>query len=815
MAAVIPPTCVQRVATALGGKATPQQLQLIASNIQNAQQQILNAGGSPTSSLSQAAARVAQQAQLAALIQKRNAAINAIRYRAVTDYVTTHWKGKEAEGLRALLTGSIRAKAGARASAALEQRVLTNTYLGSLTTELDRAGLTDAWRTGSLDLEVARALWQMNQPTPNLAGLPAEAVGIAKAVHRVQEAARADANKAGAWIGKLEGWVVSQSHDAWKLMRSGFDTWRQSIEPRLDWARIEAERGPIADRAKWLGEVYANLASGVHLTARGASKTDGFKGPRNLAKGMSEERVLHFRDADAWHEYNQQFGRGSLREAVFHGLQSSARNTGLMRVFGTNPEAMFNRVTGELREAIRKTGTAEDSRKFDAAVNGWLRNRLAEITGEVNRPVNATVARYSANVRGWQSMAKLGGAVISSVTDLATYASELSYQGRGFLSGIGEAVGGVAKGRPKGERQEILSSLGVFFDSMVGDITRQGSLDETMGGHTSRALQTFFKWNLLEWWTDSLRSSAGLSMSHYLALNAKRTFADLSPDLQRTLGLFDIDAATWDRMRAAGVKQAQDGVEFMVPDGMQAADADKLRRYIVDRAETAVLQPDADSRSMLRQGTRAGTTWGEIARFVAQFKGFPTAFTRQVLGRELYGRGATVRESLRNGGAAGITQLMVATTILGYAAMVAKEAIKGRSPRDPKDGKTILAAMIQGGGAGIYGDFLFGEWSRFGRSALETAAGPAFSTAQDVVTLWSGLWRGQKDAGDALRLAVNNTPFANLFYTRVVADYLFLYDVQEALAPGTLRRMEQRVKRENDQTFLWSPAEDRLRPVTR
>lgn len=809
MVAVIPPNCVQRVATALGGKATPQQLQLIASNIQNAQQQILNLGGSPTGSLAQAAARVAQAAQLAALIQKRNATLNAIRYRAVTDYVTTHWKGKEAEGLRALLTGSIRAKAGARASAALEQRVLGNTYLGSLTTELERGGLVDAWRTGSLDLDVARALWALNSPNPNLAGFPAEAVGIAKAVHRVQEAARADANKAGAWIGKLEGWVVQQSHDAWKLMRSGFDTWRQSIETKLDWARIEAERGPIPDRAKWLNEVYANLASGVHLTAKGATKTDGFKGSRNLAKGMSEERVLHFRDADAWHEYNQQFGLGSLRESVFRGLQSSARNTGLMRVLGTNPEAMFNRVTSELRDKIRKTGTAEQSRKFDADVNGYLKNRMAELTGEVNRPVNAIGARYSANLRGWQSMAKLGGAVITSVTDLATYASELSYQGRGFLSGIGEAVTGVAQGRPKGERQEILSSLGVFFDSMVGDITRQGSLDETMGGHTSRALQTFFKWNLLEWWTDSLRSSAGLSMSHHLALNAKRAFADLSPDLQRTLGLFDIDAPTWDRMRAAGVKQAADGKEFLVTDGMQAADADKLRRYIVDRAETAVLQPDADSRSMLRQGSRAGTLTGELWRFIAQFKGFPVAFTRQVLGREVYGRGGDLGGTVK-----GLSQLMVATTVLGYAAMVAKDALKGRTPRDPQDPKTIAAAMIQGGGAGIYGDFLFGEFSRTGRRPIETLAGPVAGTAGEVIDLWSGLWRGQKDAGDALRLAVNNTPFANLFYTRIVADYLFLYDVQEALAPGTLRRMEQRAKRENDQTFLYSPSQDRLRPIT-
>ena len=805
----IPKECVGRVAKALGDKTTPQQLRLIADNLQNTAAQIAREGNASTNVLAAAASRQAKQAQLAALITKRNATLNAVRFRTLSDYIGANWKGQEAEGLRALLTGSIRARAGSRASAALEQRVLTNTYLGSLTTELERGGLIDAFRTGALDRDVARALWALNSPTPKLDGIPREAADIARAVHRVQEAARADANAAGAWIGKLEGWIVSQSHDSARLISAGFDQWRATIEPRLDWARIEAERGPIADKGAWLAETYDNLASGVHLKARGASKTDGFKGPGNLAKKMSQERVLHFRDADAWADYNEQFGRGNLREAVFGGLMGSARNTGLMRVFGPNPEAMVNRLTSDLRDQIRKSGDAKASRTFDEAVNGWLGNRVAEVTGEANRAVNAQLARYAANARAWQSMAKLGGAVISSVSDLATYASELSYQGRGFLSGVAEAVSGVAQGRAAGERKEILSSLGVFFDSLVGDITRTGSLDESMGGTTSRMLQQFFKWNLLEWWTDSLRSSAGLSMSHHLALQKGKAFAELSPDLQRTLGMFQIDAPTWDRLRAAGVKQAHDGVEFLVPDGLAAEDAQKLRRYVVDRADQAVLNPDADARAMVRQGTRAGTVSGELFRFIAQFKGFPVAFTRQVLGREVYGR-----EGLP-GTLKGLSQVMAATTVLGYAAMVAKDALKGRTPRDPADPKTIAAAMVQGGGAGIYGDFLFGQYSRNGNRALETLAGPVLGTTAEVANLWAKLRAGDADAGDALRLGISNTPFANLFYTRIALDYLFLYDVQEAIAPGTLRRMEQRVQRDNGQTFLWSPSQDRLQPLTR
>jgi hypothetical protein len=115
--------------------------------------------------------------------------------------------------------------------------------------------------------------------------------------------------------------------------------------------------------------------------------------------------------------------------------------------------------------------------------------------------------------------------------------------------------------------------------------------------------------------------------------------------------------------------------------------------------------------------------------------------------------------------------------------------------------------MLQGGGAGIYGDFLFGEFNRFGRSPVETAAGPAAGTAADVLALWAKLVRGQADGGDALRLALGNTPFMNLFYTRVALDYLFLYELQEAVSPGTLRRLERRTERETGQTYFARPSD--------
>jgi hypothetical protein len=778
---MIPKTCIQSVAAAT--KLSQAQLQGVSAQLSNMQRQAAQNGGSPAASLQQAAQMYAGKAQLAAVIAKRNAALNAVIYQRLADYVKTTWSGREAEGLRAVLTGSVEGRRGARASAANEQKVLTGTYWGQLTTELERAGVFQTFKTGTLDREVARALWAMNSQTPNLKGLPADAVAIAKAVHRVQEVSRTDANKAGAWIGKLEGYVVRQSHDPWKITRTSANDWAQYVLQRLDWARIEAQTGPINNKIGWLEEVHTSLASGAHLKSQGATSNNGFKGPGNLAKRMSEERVLHFKDADAWFDYNEKFGAGNMREAVVHGLRSSAQNTGLMRVLGPNPEAMFNRVSESVQAQVRGARDAKRTRALAAAVQpgGWLANRLGEVQGTSNIAANVTAARIGSNIRAFESMAKLGGAMLSSVTDIANYASEMSFQGQGFLSGIGEAVGAIGKGRPKGEQAEILSSLGVFFDHIVGDLTRTGSLDESFGGWTSRAMQHYFRFNGLNWWTDTLRGSAALSMSHNLAIQAGKSFDQLAPELQHTLGLFDIAAADWDHIRTNGLHQAADGRTYITADRLDEKRADQMRQYIVDRANTAVLEPDADARAMLRQGTRPGTMGGELARFVAQFKGFPVAYTRQVLGREIYGRGA---KPFADGAVRGIAQLIVATTVLGYAAMAAKDLAKGRTPRNPLDPKTIAAAMTQGGGAGIYGDFLFGEYTRFGRTPLETLAGPTLGTGAEAIALWSGLWRGKTDAGDALRFGLANTPFLNLFYTRVALDYLILYQVQEAVSPA-------------------------------
>jgi hypothetical protein len=236
----------------------------------------------------------------------------------------------------------------------------------------------------------------------------------------------------------------------------------------------------------------------------------------------------------------------------------------------------------------------------------------------------------------------------------------------------------------------------------------------------------------------------------------------------------------------------------------------KLGTFVSEQTREAMTEPTAGDRALATIGTHPGTWIGEGLRLLMQFKQFPITMIRRSLNRE-WNRGEGVDIG-------GIAQLMISTTLLGYAAMTLKELAKGRNPRQPVEAqdyaKLVFAAMQQGGGLGIYGDFLFGQANRFGGSITGTVLGPTAGTIDQAGQIFQALrdgsphkTRGQIIAADALRFASQNAPMINLFYTKLAIDHLFIYGLQEAVNPGYLRRYEQRIKRENDQTFWLRPSQ--------
>lgn len=835
--------CEMTVNTAAGRKLSEDEMSSLVRDMNDLTNRILS--GNEALSLEEAAMRAAEELsnrdQLAKVIEARNKAINTrIAAQRLSELRTT-WKDRPDIGLEAMLVGRNDARSGSRRSVASEVAQLRGKYNSGINYDFDRAGLVKFISSGSNDREIADAMWRIGRGQ-KLDGMTWQSVEAAKIISKWQESARVDENRAGAWVGKVPGYIVRQSHDILKIRAAGYESWRNAILPRLDDVTFDG----ITDREQFLKNVYDGLASGVHLSSDKPDWMNGFKGSQNAAKRASQERVLHFKDGVSWYEYNQQFGTGSLREALFGGLNNAARTTGMMRVLGTNPQNMFKYLTDTISEDLRGAASPSAQADFASKVKRLNRITMPQIDGSLNIPGSVGMANAAAGIRGWLRMSQLGGAVISSFNDVPISATEMRYQGQNFM----QAVLGAMKGRfsryNSAEQKEILSSIGVYSDAMTQEIIRRISGDDTLTGKMGRAQQLFFKYNLMNFWTESGRNSNAMMITNWLAKNAELAYAQLPEDLRRVLDIHGISDAEWNIYRNMDMADSE-GRKFMVSSGIRGVPEDviasyvegkgikpteraiadaretlegQLRGYVLDRLNIAMSEPGERTQAFMKMGTIPGTVAGEAIRFAGQYKSFTASFMQNVLGREVFGRGYTpagLGESktasltnalFRNGKGAfmGAANLFVWATLFGYVSMQTKLMLKGQTPR-PADAKTFMAAAAQGGGLGILGDFMFGEVNRMGAGPVTSLMGPAASNADAIITLLQQTTRGEADLGDWYRTALDNTPFLNVFWLRTAMNGLILNRIQDALDPGSLERYQRRVEREQGNEFLIPPSQ--------
>lgn len=833
--------CEKTVNAAAGRNLSEDEMGRLVSDMENTVKRIRaeNEGISLEAAALRAAEELSNAEKLANVIEARNKALNTRIAAQRLAFIRDSFPDRPDIGLSAILVGRNEARTGSRSSASAEQFQLRSKYLSGLNHDLEQAGVLKYLSSGSNDAEVADAMWRLGKGE-STDGMMKESVKIAEIITKWQESARLDANKAGAWIRKMPGYIARQGHDMMKIRAAGFAAWRDAILPKLDKATFEG----VADQDAFLRSVYDGLASGVHLASEKPDWMKGFKGSQNVARRASQERVLHFLDGRSWYEYNREFGVGSVREAIYGGLEASARNTGLMRILGTNPENMVNYLADTISADLK--GNEKALAAFNDARRSTIKNEMAEVTGQTNIPGSSALARFGSTTRAVDSMLKLGGAMISSFNDLASNALELRYQGKNFMSALTESIQGRLKRYSTEEQKEILSSLGVYADSMRDEILQRFSGDVTLPGKVARLQRQFFRLNGLNWWTDASRNTTATMTSHWLAGNAKSPHATLNPDLKRALDLHGIGEPEWNIYRTMDMKGSE-GRTFMTPDGIDSvpddviakyvADknvtvnersianarselGDKLRGYILDRVMVAMTEPTARTRALMKQGTQPGTVQGELIRFIGQYKSFTASFMQQALGREVFGRGYTpaplgqsrwgsVSNALFKSGKGemvGLAQVALWMTFFGYLSMQTKLMLKGQTPR-PADAKTFLAAAAQGGGLGIFGDFLFGEANRFGNGPITSLAGPVAGSADQLVTLFQKARSGDAKAGDFFRFTVDHTPFINLYWSRPILNYLFLNQLQESLSPGSLHRYEQNIRKNQGNDFLIPPSQ--------
>jgi hypothetical protein len=784
------------------------------------------------------AKKVLKEQQISKKIKERNAIENEIKIRKAVDSVIVNFKGNEEEGLSAILVGSNLEKAGSRASAALSQLSEYRKLSSAFYEKLRQNKLVEFFSEANEDIDrrVSRTIWELGEGK-SVTETRKEIIDLAKIMSDYSESVRLKLNNLGANIGKLPGWIVRQTHDPFQIRNAAkvlkelsgkqaddldgdvdrnLKAWKDYIMPKL---KDETFNG-FDNKDEFLNYVYNSLSRNEHIVTDGSS---GSYGSRDITKNMNAKRVLLFKTADDWFDYNKKFGFGNLRESFFFGLQRSANNIGLMNVLGTKPEQNFNTIKGLVAKNLVKQGrTTERIAKNDRV----FQYQLDEITGRVNMVSHFSGAKWSAITRSIANMAKLGGAVISSFTDIHNYARELKWQGKTYLSGVQEAMSSLSKIKSSERRIAISEQLGFMNDNMINDLAGRYSTGDPLNKGFTKVQRTFFKLNLLRWWTDSLKEGSILGLGNYVAKQRNIAFANLDDKFKRLITHFGIDEKIWNTIRKMAVETAEDGTEFfsirnidnltnkeilplmdMKNPSQRQIDLfkDNLKTKItgifVDRSSFAVIEPDARVRAFMKQGLLAGTPAGEAIRFMGQFKAFAISFTQKAIGREL----AAIKAGRTAEGVFGIANLFIGATIAGYISNSVLDILKGKTPKDPTDYKTWLASAARGGGLGIYGDFLFQE-SKNNAGVLATLAGPVISEAAKVYKVLDYIKDGNIDAAQrqAYKSVIGNVPFLNLFYTKTIFDYVIGYQMMETLSPGYLRRMERQMERDSNQEFLFT-----------
>lgn len=830
--------------------------------------------GDETQFMSADAARAAYELRLAAAVTKRNAALNVAVMNKMRAHVAAFSAAKssagtapkvkvpegtklkpiqrapggksDVQGLRALFSGSNKKVDGARDSYDAMHYARRNEFVEAMFSELKKEGALEYLQgrkilgvglgPGFLDEHIMAELWELTGPNgkPGVSGSP-EALKVANIIHKYMELARITQNRHGAFIEELRGYIAYQMHDPDRLRAMGFQKWQALLfKHKIDIARTFGQEFANTATPDQLEEalrgVYDSLTSGqlsqeLPLGPEVDPKTMG----ANVAKQVSHRRVVHFTDAKGWGGYNAEVGHGSLMDAVLWTLERGAKTAALMERLGTNPRQNFELLRAELMQLNKSDpDTVKALSKLSV---GHLMDAADGAVDQIDSPMFATLA---GGVRTVESMASLGGMVLSAVTDPMTQAMRLTYNGRNFFESIGDTVTNFVGG----ERQAA-DHLAFGVQGMISDVGARWHGNDTMGGSFGKLNQLFFKANLGQFW-DQRRHRAFVATIASELYGARDTHWEaLKDDVRATLATYGFGTDEWDVVRKFGARAHESGEggvihgEAMrhVPDddlrpllnGKRATAGaldrvrDRLERmvrsYYSDQLAWATLQPGTREKALTTQGARRGTALGELARSFFLFKGYPIQFWSKVMGQFAeedqhlaIARGLFAMPKSEAQKAAGLMASLVA---MGYVAGMLKDLAKGRTPRDPRNVNTWGAAFLQGGGLGIYGDFMFGQSNRYGSSVLATLGGPVAGDAELAFKTYNDLVHGDANgAGEKLfKLTKENTPFINIFYARAALDYLFLYRLQEWMSPGSLSRMEQKLKTENNQTYILPPSQ--------
>lgn len=624
------------------------------------------------------------------------------------------------------------------------------------------------------------------------------------------------ANSAGAAIEMNPRWWLPMKLNKSK-MRNNKAKWIETFNEKLDWTHTKYPDGSdVLDEEKF--DFLSNAFDSIDT--QGWNKIKFGVHGENLADRMSKGRVLYFKDAAAWLDVNKQFGDGNPYDYLIDWIDSMARNTAMLDVYGTSPTNTINYLTDRAKndasikqsemqtsgKVSRKSPVAElkdDLSKFE---DTWQLATLGNKSSDEN-----TFATIMSTTRNITRSALLSGSIFANVfgdtanvsrTMMMNNLSPVKYldyytklaaknttRKEAIRAGL---IADEATNRMIGAERFFIAEQGARWSKYVSDVVMRAS---GISPHTQIA-----KW------------ATGMSYMGEFADNAGKSFDELP--FKAVLERYGVTPDEWDIMRKVIPHQPKD-LNILRPNDLRGAGvvseeqandiADKFMNVIFSESKRSVIEATYRARAAMGANVQAGTIKGEALRTFGEFKSFPMTIT-MALGQELLlKKGAFSKISH-------ITKFFLYMTIAGAGALQMSNLASGKDPQDMNDPKFWGQAAMKGGSFGYLGDFLFADYNEYGASFGESLLGPSSKFWFDIgkMSIGTGMKVAAGEETEIQKQAVqfaqkympaSKIPVVKSVFERSIIDQLLL--AVDPKAAASFRKSEQKLMKDKNQKRWW------------
>lgn len=700
------------------------------------------------------------------------------------EMVSSHEKGM-AVGISSMLTSDVTGKAR-YANVDYTANGLKGVYHAELADMLSRfrtrtLGLTQD--TEGLDQFVRAMFGQVND-------IDGDIIKFADDFDALNSRMVSDMRNAGGIMGKLERYLPN-NHNARVMRKVGKEAWVEAIKPKMDLDKMsKALDKPVTQ--KGLDEILDYAFDSI--TTNGLNKTpflsSGEKG-KKISQKYDTRRVLHFKDADSWLDYHKEFGANDIFSTIMDHVDTMAHDTALIGIMGPDPRATFNALISE-------------AKKKNPGAYKFQEDLFKVATGEINNTVWPNVADIMSATRNNLSSAYLGGAFISALSDTAFTGITSKTNNIKFLNVMQKQLKLL---NPANEADRIAAvKIGLGAEAWTSRNLASNRYADVYGvGKSAKVSEAVMRGSFLSPWTDAGRKAFGMEFTSMLADNFGKSFDELDPKLIGVIERYDIGAEDWNSFRKTPVLRHKHA-KYANLNHDQAA---KFRSMVLTETDYAVPTPNMRTDAIKTMGTQRGSIEGEILRSLMTFKSFPITMISTHLMRAAYANGMSSKMAYMGA-------LMASTTIMGGIALQAKDIARGREPRpvfeDPQ--KFLGAAITQGGGLGILGDFLFSDVNRFGGGLTSTLAGPVAGLAFEKIPEITLGNLQEAIKGEETHMFSESIDFAKEFAPDVWQIQLLkdsMFDQLSMMADDDANaRFSRKIKkryRDYGQGYWWAPGE--------